>query len=280
MADSKKSGNKNELKNSSVKKGTTVQTKLTYSTQSSKKSETEKELKKPSVKKNKTAQTNLIGNYFKSAETDDTKKSSETAVKQAEKNDFYKNCFEAKIELCEGNKNCHEVKVNLKRKLEMSKQKEASIQESIVMCKKICKQKDDKIKSLEMEAERVRKNSNDTHSQHTHTDTTKSRILFETFKETFAENQLSVLRSIDKSPKGDSTFILNCVRYLYAHDLAKLTHKSVTGKSKKDEPKEPITPQKLNQIQTIYVERLSDLKIETAERDAREKKLEIMFIVP
>lgn len=238
---------------------------------------------KPIEKKNRskksnqktTIQTNLIRNYFKA---DSAKESNEVkSVQRAEKNDFYENCFKSQIESCEANKNCHEVKINLKRKLEISKQKEASIQESIAMCKRICKQKDDKIKSFEIETERNKQispvtTSNNTGQQHNPTDTNKSSILFDQFNEIFAENQLSTLRSIDKSKKGDSTFILNCLRFLYSHDLAKLEHKSVTGKSKTGDPKEPITPQKLNQIQTVYVERLNDLKLERTDQDEREKK--------
>lgn len=99
----------------------------------------------------------------------------------------------------------------------------------------------------------------------------KTPILFEKFNGMLAENQLSALRSIDKSTKGDSNFVLNCVRYVYSDDLSKLAHKSVSGQSK-SEPKEPITPQKLSDMKTMYIESINDLKIEEVDKQQRGKK--------
>lgn len=208
--------------------------------------------------------------------TDDTNQSSNDQQRHGGNNDFYEHCFKSKVNLCALEKNCHEIKQNLKRKRDINKQKEAQIQESIAKCFEINAQKDEKIKSLENQAEQIHQLSatSTSNNANTQTNVMKTPILFEQFSEMLAENQLSTLRSIDKSTKGDSTFVLNCVRFVYSHDLAKLAHKSVTGASK-SEPKEPITPQKLSQLKTIYVERLNDLKIEEMEKEKREKKFNI-----
>lgn len=218
---------------------------------------------------------NLILQYFKQKNIDDINQSTNGQQRHAEKNDFYKNCLKSKVNLCAAEKNCHEIKQSLKGKLDINTHKEAQIQESIAKCLEICKQKDDKIKSLENQTEQIHQLSATSTSNNTSTSTQtnmmKNPTLFEDFNGMLAEKQLGTLRSIDKSTKGDSTFVLNCVRFFYSHDLAKLAHKSVTGASK-GEPKEPITPQKLDQMKTIYVERLNDLKIVETEKEKRERK--------
>lgn len=75
---------------------------------------------------------------------------------------------------------------------------------------------------------------------------------------------------MDKTSKGDSTFVLNGIRFLYSDNLGKLQSKTVTGKSKIG-TKEPITPQKLKQLKSIYQERLADLNLQDGDKNKREK---------
>lgn len=258
MADSKKStieGTKNDkLKKTKSKSNTSMNKKKSA----------------PSV-----PEKNKIFQYLKQIDTNKTlNTSANDQQRHVGKNDFYDDCLQSKINLCASGKNCHKIKQSLKRKLEIMKEKEAQIQESIAKCMEINAQKDEKIKSLENQAEQILQLSakSTNNSASTQTNLVKTLTVFEQFNEVLAENQLSTLRSIDKSTKGDSTFVLNCVRFIYSHDLEQLAHKSVTGASKSSDPKEPITPQKLSQLKTMYVERLTDLKTGKAEKEEREKK--------
>lgn len=177
------------------------------------------------------------------------------------------------VDSCEPGKNCHEVKESLKRKLEASKQKEAQIRESIAMSLEINAQKDKKIKLLENQVEKIHQlpATSTCVNVNTQKNAIQTPILFDQFKGILTEEQLSTLRSIVKTPTGDSTFVLNCVRFMYCDDLRKLSNKSVTGASKKG-PKEAVTPQKLHQMKTMYAERLMDLNIGAEAKKEREKK--------
>lgn len=227
---------------------------------------------------------NLIHQYLKKKDTDITNQSTNCEQHHDdsdEKNDFYEKCLKSKFNECALEKNCHQIKQSLKRKLDINKRKESQIQESIAMCLEINAQKDEKIKSLESQAEQIHQLSATSTSTSTNaniqTNVVNTPILFEQFNKILAENQLSTLRSIDKSTKGDSNFILNCVRFVYSDDLAKLAHKSVTGASK-SEPKAPITPQKLIQMKSMYVERLNDLEMEKWKKKSGKKNSIDMFI--
>lgn len=212
----------------------------------------------------------LITQYFNQKESQNSNDINIDEQRHTEKNDFYGDCLSSKINSCGMEKNCHEIKRNLKHRLNINKQKEAHIQECIKKCAEVLAQKNDRIKSLENQVHQLSAASTSTDTG-TQMNKTKTPILFEQFNDALAENQLSTLRSIEKSKKGDSTFILNCVRFLYSDGLARLTHKSMYGASK-GEPKEPITPQKLTQMEAMYVERLNSLVIEEAEKIDREKK--------
>lgn len=190
-----------------------------------------------------------------------------------EKDDFYAKFLKSIVDLCGSDKNCHGIKESLKRKLEASKQKEAQIKESIAMCLEINVQKDKKIRLLENQAEKSHNSPATSNSDNVNTkkNAMQTPILFDQFNGILTENQLGTLRSIVKSTTGDSTFVLNCVRFMYCDDLGKLASKSVTGGSKKDS-KEALSPQKLGQMKTMYVERLTDLNIGKEEKGEREKK--------
>lgn len=77
------------------------------------------------------------------------------------------------------------------------------------------------------------------------------------------------LRSSNKNPRGDSTFVLNTVRFCYMDDLEKITKKSVKGRSN---DKEPISPERLSRFESMYKEHLGDMTLEEEERNIREKK--------
>lgn len=98
-------------------------------------------------------------------------------------------------------------------------------------------------------------------------------LIYENFKENFSANVLAILRSIDHSSSSDSTFILTCVRFLYKNDLDRLKNISVTGRIRKNEQKEKMSPQKQDLIRAIFDERLDAVVSETKERLQRAKKL-------
>lgn len=181
---------------------------------------------------------------------------------ESEVSGFLNKCLDNKIKVCNPNKNCHTVKRDLRWQLDLLTEKDARIQKAIKSCLRICGKKDEQIEVLEQQIKEKNKCIETIPSR-------KVEVLFGEYVHHFADNQLSMLRSIDKSSKGDSNFVLNSLRFSYLDDLAKLQHKSVTGKSKSGQ-KEPITPQKLNRLKSMYKERLNGL--DSSDRKKREKQ--------
>lgn len=75
---------------------------------------------------------------------------------------------------------------------------------------------------------------------------------FTEFVGKFNESQIIELRSMNMDKRYDSSFILYTLRCLYADDLEKVKNKSIGGKKK-----EPITPEKMSCLKTMYTERLT-----------------------
>lgn len=201
MADSKKSSNKitNKDKFKKIKPNTTTNQK--------KGTPTNKKRVETSI-----PEKNKIFQYLKQKDTEDTSQSTDDGQRHFGKNNFYENCFQSKIDLCAPEKNCHDIKQSLKRKLNINKLKEAQILESIAKCLEINAQKDEKIKSLENQAEQIfqiaaTSSSDDAENQ---TNLMQKPILFEQFNGILAEKQLSALRSICLFTRFGKTFKQKC----------------------------------------------------------------------
>lgn len=130
----------------------------------------------------------------------------------------------------------------------------------------MCKKNDRKIDILQGQIKQRKSNVDCTSQMDNH------KISFYGFKGILTDTQLSTLRLVDQNSRGDSTFVKNCVEFLYFEDLTKLQNKSLTGNSRTG-LKEPVTPQKLNQIKSMYNERLNYMQLSDADKLIREKKL-------
>lgn len=94
---------------------------------------------------------------------------------------------------------------------------------------------------------------------------------FDEFDDRFPTDTLNKLRSIDKTEKCDSSFILTALRGLYIHDLAALKNKTYSGISKTTS-KEPITPKKMEYLKEIFEKRLGYIQEDCVVNDERKKK--------
>lgn len=78
---------------------------------------------------------------------------------------------------------------------------------------------------------------------------------FEEFIGAFSTETISSLRSFDSKVDCDSSFVLAAVRGLYGDNLQRLKNKSYSGISR-DRTKEPLTPEKLTCLRSLYEKRL------------------------
>lgn len=91
---------------------------------------------------------------------------------------------------------------------------------------------------------------------------------FGTFSEYFAPDELRNLRVMQNDSRYDATFVRTALLYLYKDNPTSLQYKSVRGAKPKlmkrkdgtvveTEPREPLSPKKLNILKSIYSERIS-----------------------
>lgn len=82
--------------------------------------------------------------------------------------------------------------------------------------------------------------------------------------------------------KSDCTFILNCLKYAYKSDRSVLKSKSLKGTAEKTDitpegeeihhdGKSPLTPQKVDVIKGLFVDRISKCQIDSVEYKERMK---------
>lgn len=76
------------------------------------------------------------------------------------------------------------------------------------------------------------------------------------------------LRSIQSAPRGDSTFVLHAVKFLYPNEHEKLRNKTVLGikRPSKNAEKEKMTSEKKQIMDSIFNERLKGLAITQREQ--------------
>lgn len=78
------------------------------------------------------------------------------------------------------------------------------------------------------------------------------------FSDILPENTLKVLRSLENTKSKDSKFILTALRGLYADRMDELKNINLSGISKKNEDKRPMTPEKQDSLRQMLRERTND----------------------
>lgn len=126
-------------------------------------------------------------------------------------------------------------------------------------------QKDLKIQRLEQELNLLKNGEiNPTESSE---DLQRADGTFDSFSEYFTTGELRDLRKMQNESRHDATFVRTALLYLYKDNPSLLQYKSVRGSKtklmkKKDgtvvktEPKEPLSPKKLDILKSIYRERI------------------------
>lgn len=227
----------------------------------------------PKISK-KSEQNTKITHYFNitTNNINEIPKQNSTVNKSTE---FYGACLDSKL-ACKKEANCHEVILKLENQLASAAQKLEQINKAHLMCLDICKKKDAAIELLQNKIQsqpctRANTTSEAKNNEPTTSQSDEKKILFEKYKGVLGEVQLSKLRSIDIGRSGDSSFILNAVRFIYSENLAKLKNKSVTGctKTKKTEA---MSPEKLDQLRSLYNERIIHINEPKDERNDRLNK--------
>lgn len=106
----------------------------------------------------------------------------------------------------------------------------------------------------------------------------QSQVLYETFKNVFGENVLKQLRKIQGEKRGDSSFILICMRELCKDIDIKSVTASGTRKGRKGRPtvslevpkeKSPLPTEKREILESIFLERLASAKLNDSEQNVR-----------
>lgn len=92
----------------------------------------------------------------------------------------------------------------------------------------------------------------------------------------FQPHQIIILESLPLEKKKDSTFILQCVEYAYKDNTSTLVNKTLYGTLERKEfgddgavvvqpAKDPLTPEKVKQIEKLFVKRVTQSKCLAAE---------------
>lgn len=214
---------------------------------------------------------------------------------------FYEDCLNEQILEC-NESDCILIKATFKSQLKDLEQKCENIEEANKIGTEIVAEKSIEIEHLMKQVEAVREKSvarsvvdkneesNSTQnstpvseqkdvpavtieSNSTQISTKNDLKLFDSFQNYFKDNQLSYLRSLDPRSENDSHFINTAVKALYDGRLNVLQNKSVTGRTKRGQTKEAVTPEKHGILTAIYLERIMTATKDNTERGMRKKKL-------
>lgn len=184
--------------------------------------------------------------------------------------DFYENCFIEQTIECQ-NLYCFGEKQRLQSKLLELRTKLAEHKQYVSIGLQICEKKKLQISNLE---KRIADSQKKPVTPPVPQSTTKTaELLFSHFSDSFNTDELAVLRSIDSNKSSDSTFVLNAVRSLYKTNLERVSAISVTGRVRGKEPKERMTPKKLETVENIFHERLKSLGLDSTDYTQRSKRV-------
>lgn len=92
---------------------------------------------------------------------------------------------------------------------------------------------------------------------------------FGRFMKIFTDKELACLRGLPMNQSSDSAFLRFTLNYLYKDDLAKLSKKSATGRNV---DADPISPQKMCVMQSIFNERIDGMSLCDDENEKRKKR--------
>lgn len=184
---------------------------------------------------------------------------------------FYHACLNEQNELCE-NKECIMKKNQLKKQLDDIKEKCRDIEYAIRVCDSVMSDKDTKIKSLEREIKAHAVDS-DAVSECSIQEKKSITPKFNSFSAHISSEKLAFLRSIGPDKREDSTFVSASIKALYADKLDIIKTKSLTGRSKSEQPKQPITPEKRSILNELFTERINSITNDCDERKIRMKKI-------
>lgn len=97
----------------------------------------------------------------------------------------------------------------------------------------------------------------------------------------FTLNELKVLKNMSLDKKKDSTFIHQCLEYAYKNDMSILSSRTLKGKAESVKfsegqethiPKKyPLSPEKVDRIKALFIERIVKCNIDSASFEARIK---------
>lgn len=79
-----------------------------------------------------------------------------------------------------------------------------------------------------------------------------------------SEENICELNSIEGSKKHDATFIRKLIDFMYENKVV-LNYRSVSGRSRNGEMKNPITPEKIRIIHNLFTKRITDTDLNTEE---------------
>lgn len=216
------------------------------------------------------ASTPSIQNYFKKMKYEEI-----SVPVQSDKsiiNSFYDSCLDENLKSC-SSVNCANEKQQLVHALAGQKSKLIRIQNSVAQCLKQCAKKEQKILILEQQIEKT-KNVGIEQAVSVRNENATT-VMYSTFSKQFGSKDLSKMRSIGVSESEDSTFVLAGIRSLYKNEMNKVATITVNGRSRRNEAKQKMTPEKLKSIQDIFNERLDSCEISSADRVRRGKKVNV-----
>lgn len=149
------------------------------------------------------------------------------------------------------------------------KEKYRDVENAIRVCNTVMSDKDAKIDRLEKELETARA----VDSSGISIDSAASAQKFMKSSTHFSSGELATLRSFGPGKREDSTFVSAGVRALYADNLDAVKTKSLTGRSKSEQKKNAMTPEKREILKEILTERVHSTTGDDEERKTRIKKL-------
>lgn len=240
-------------------------------------------------KNNLISKNNPITNYFQIEKSTEPIPVPHDTNKQ---NDFYEKCLLEKLSECDI-VNCMEEKQRLQSYLTSQIDTLKQVNSNVERITRIISRKEGMVSDLETSIQKHQLGSHSTIAQTmTVTTITSSTatpvlntisntqpksidffkdVLFSKFVKNFSTSELAELRSFESSKNNDSTFVLKIIRCLYKNELEKIESISVTGRSRKGDPKEKMSEQNLNIVKDMLTERLESLNLTSKENVGRIK---------
>lgn len=200
-----------------------------------------------------------ITEFFKSQKKIDTAVGVNT-----ERSGFYDSSLQEKVDECTLTK-CATEKLHLLSSLDKSKQKLEQIRSTLRVCARIRLRKEAVISNLKAE---IGVTSVGMASQPIERNTLFSKHLLN-----FDVKDLAEIRSIADSKPNDSTFVLKTIRGLYKNNLEKVGSITLSGRSRSNQAKQPMTPEKHITMKEMFDERLDFLKLKPDDHAQRKKQL-------